>query len=63
MNALFFRLLGAAHVVFKVGIPPVNDDVPRLHVLRQLLHRLLGGIACRHHDPCGTRRFQLAHQV
>ena len=51
MNSLAFNFAGTAHVIFEIGIAAVNDDVAGLHVLRQLLHGLFGGIARGHHHP------------
>ena len=60
---LLLNLTRAAHVVFEIGIAAVDDRVAGLHVLRQFLHRLLGGTARRHHDPRRARRLQFADQI
>ena len=41
----------------------VDDNVTRLHAVRQLLDRLLGRTPRRHHDPYRARRFQLSYQI
>ena len=54
---------GAADVVFEIGVAAVDEDVAGLHVLRQRLHGLLGGIARRNHQPGDARLAQFADEV
>ena len=63
VNAFGLELIGAAHIVFVVGVATVDDGVAGLHVLRELLHGLFRGAASGNHDPGGSRRFQFADEI
>ena len=63
MNAFAFEFTGPSDVVFEKRVAAVDDGVAGLHVLREFLHRLLGGIARRHHDPHGAGELQFADQI
>src|SRR5256885_12857394 len=54
-DLLLTQLLGAADVIFEIGITAIDDDVPRFHTLSESLNRLLGGTASRHHEPSDAR--------
>src|SRR2546422_7904089 len=55
MNAFFLQCPGTPYVIFKIGVPAVDKDVARFQSLRERLHGLLGGLTCRHHNPCRPR--------
>src|SRR5580700_5563076 len=47
VNAFALELPRTPDVVFEIRIAAVDDGIPGLHGLRQLLHSLLGGTARR----------------
>ena len=63
MDTFFSALLRTANVIFEIGVAAVDDNVTRLHAVRQLLDRLFGRTPRRHHDPCRARGFQLSYQI
>jgi hypothetical protein len=50
-------LFGAADIVFVKGIAAINNYVAGLQQITEALHRLLGDLAGRQHDPYRARLF------
>ena len=57
------KRLGACLVVGPAAVAAVDDHVPFLQQLGELVDRLLGGIARGHHDPDVARRLELRNEV
>ena len=62
VHTLGCQRLGAAHIVFEVGVAAVDDAVTRLEQLTQRGHRRLGDGAGRQHHPHGTGPAELLDQ-
>ena len=55
--------LVAALGILEVGVAAVDDRVARREQRGELLHRLFGGIAGRHHQPDDARRAEHGHDL
>ena len=60
---LSFELLGAADVVFEIGVAAIDQNVCRPACCARGLHGLLGGGAGGNHEPGHARLAQLAHEI
>src|ERR1700751_4152868 len=63
VNALLLETLGAADIIFEVGVAAVDDGVSRFEELGESLHGLFGGATGRHHDPHRSRGLQFVGQI
>ena len=55
--------LRPAYVVLVEAVAAIDDDVVRLHRLRELAHGVLGHLARGQHHPDRARLVELAHEV
>src|SRR5262249_6266456 len=55
--------LGAADIVLVEGMPAVDQDVAGCEFWRKLVHRILGCLAGRQHQPDGARLLELADEI
>src|SRR3954447_3826672 len=63
MDALRDERLGTGLVIGPAAVAAVDDHVPLLEQLGELVHRLLRGLAGRNHDPEVARLLELRNEV